>query len=68
MANSFSFLISVVGDFPKKILESGVREKMDKAMMFLVQKSAAGVVDARREELSRSRCSVSIELLDDHGW
>lgn len=61
------FIVSVVGASLKKVLDGGVREKMNKAMMFLVQKSAVGAVDDRREGSSKPRHSVSLKLLDDHG-
>lgn len=51
----------------KKVLSSGVLDKMDKAMMFLVQKSASGVVDQSRVGAHRPNHPVSIELLDDNG-
>lgn len=60
-------LLSVCGDSLKKILDNGLREKMNRAMMFLVQKSAAGAVDTRKAESSRTRPSVSIEMLDNEG-
>lgn len=59
--------VSVSGDSLKKVLDSGVREKMDKAMMFLVQKAAAGAIDGQRDTLSKARHSVSLELLDENG-
>lgn len=52
------------GDSLKKVLDSGVRDKMNKAMMFLVKKSASGAVDDRKAENSKVRHSVSIEVLD----
>lgn len=61
------FIISVAGAFLKKVLDSGVRAKMDKTMMFLVQKSVAGAVNDRREGPSKPHHSVSIKLLDDQG-
>lgn len=61
------FLYAVCGDSLKKILDSGVRDKMNKAMMFLVKKSASGAVDNRKAETSRTRHSVSIEVLDSEG-
>lgn len=42
----FCFCVSlVVGNSLRKVLSSGVLDKMEKAMMMLVRKSAAGVVD-----------------------
>lgn len=55
--------MTVAGSSLKKILNSGFSEDMNKAMMFLVQKSASGAVD-RARTVPPSH-SVSIELLDD---
>lgn len=42
----FSFCVSlVVGNSLRKVLSSRVLNKMEKAMMMLIRKSAAGVVD-----------------------
>lgn len=45
--------------------DSGVLKEMDKALMFLVQKSTSGAVDGARNGSSRPTHSVSIELLDE---
>lgn len=60
-------MFSVAGEPLKGILNSGVLGKMEKAMLLLVQKSAAGAVDQERRDSYRANHSVSIELLDDHG-
>lgn len=63
-----SFCIYLVaGDSLKKVLRSGVLDKMDWAIMDLVKKSVAGAVDQARVGTSRPNHSVSIKLLDDCG-
>lgn len=59
--------LSVAGKSLKKVLSRGVREKMDKAMMYLVQKSTAGTVDRDQAGPSKPSHSVSLELLDESG-
>lgn len=51
----------------RDILNSGVRDKMEKAMLLLVQKSISGAVDEERGIGSHPGNSVSIEVLDDQG-
>lgn len=60
-----SFLVA--GDPLKGVLNSGFLSKMEKAMLLLVQISAAGAVDQERRGSSRANNSVSIEMLDDQG-
>lgn len=56
-------LCSVAGDPLKGVLNNSVLNKMEKAMLLLVQKSAAGAVDQERRGNSRANNSVSIEVL-----
>lgn len=57
----------VAGEPLRDILNSGVRDKMEKAMLLLVQKSVSGAVDQERGSGSRLGNSISIEVLDDQG-
>lgn len=58
--------MSVVAGKPlKKVLNSNVLDKIVKAMMLLVQKSASGAVDQARAGSSRPNHSVSLELSDE---
>lgn len=58
--------MSVAGESLKKVLNNGHSEEMNKAMMFLVQKSTSGAVDGARTMPPRPSHSVSIELIDDN--
>lgn len=59
--------ISVFGETLKNTLSSGVREKMEKAMMLLIKKASSGSIDQAKAGPSRPKHSVSIEMLDEHG-
>ncbi|KAL8088738.1 hypothetical protein AgCh_038503 [Apium graveolens] len=61
------FDTQIAGESLKWLLESGFSVKMDKAMMMLVKKSKAGVVDMPRVDENTSSRTISIELLDDRG-
>lgn len=57
--------MSVADRSLKKVLNNGFSEEMNKAMMFLVQKSTSRAVDGAKAIPPRPSHSVSIELLDD---
>lgn len=57
----------VAGNSLRKVLSSGVLDKMEKSIMLLVRKSASCVIEQARAETSHLNHSVSIELLDENG-
>ncbi|KAL8126296.1 hypothetical protein AgCh_013546 [Apium graveolens] len=59
--------LSVAGSSLQKILNSGIREEMDKAMLLLVLRASRGAIDVSKPGPSRPGHYVSIELLDDQG-
>lgn len=62
---SFLVYMLVASNSLKEVLNSGVSQEMNKAMMFSVQKSTSGAVDRARDVPPRPSHSVSIELMED---
>lgn len=61
------FSFAVAGESLRKILDGGVREGMEQAMMFLIQKATTGAVDKQKDGPYKPSHSVSIELVDEQG-
>lgn len=67
ISSDTNFVDSVACESLKRVLSSGVFAKMEKAMIMLVKKSAAGALDQAKVGTSHPNHSVSIELRNNNG-